>query len=106
MAAAGWIDETLGCGWNNEEGDTLPQCRVYLKLAGCGCVGVHDREWNKGNMAYGQKVEVEVELNVPMATLVEDGHCGDDIAPYELNEDEGTLIWMVKLAEFDFLDDF
>lgn len=106
MAAAGWIDETLGRGWNNEEGDTRPQCRVYLKLAGCGCVGGHDHEWNKGNMAYGQKVEVEGELNVPMATLVEDGHCGDDRAPYELNEDEGTLIWMVKLAEFDFLDDF
>lgn len=106
MAAAGWRGETLGHGWNNGGGETLPLCRVCLRLVVCGCVGVHVQGWNKGSAAYGQRVELQEGLSVPMATLVEDGHCGGGRAPYELSEDKGTLIWMAKLAEFDFLDVF
>lgn len=69
-------------------------------------MGVYVQGRNKDSVAYGQRVEIQEGLNVPMATLVEDGHCGDGRAPYELSEDEGTLIWMVKLAEFGFLDGF
>ncbi len=41
-----------------------------------------------------------------MVTLVKDGHYVDGRVPYELNEEAGTQIWLVRPAEFDFLDVF
>lgn len=82
--------EGLGRDWDNGRGGTLPQCRVCLRLAGCGCVGGHVQVWNKGSMACGDRAVVEEGVIAPRVTLVEDGRCGDGRVPYELNEEEGT----------------
>lgn len=105
-AVAGERGESLDRGWNNGRGDTPPPCRVCLRLAGCGCVGVHVQGWNKGSMACGDRAGMEEGVNVPMVTLVKDGRYGDGRVPHELNEEEGTRVLMVKLAEFGSWDYF
>ena len=45
---------------------------------------------------------MEVEVVVPMVTLAMDVHCVDGRVPNGLNEEVGTLMWWVKLAEFGF----
>lgn len=61
---------------------------------------------NKGSKALGDRAAAGVEVDVPTVTLAKDGHYVYDRVPYELNEAVGTQIWLVKPAEFDFLDVF
>lgn len=69
-------------------------------------MGVGVQGWNKGSMACGDRARVVVGVDVPMVTLVKDGSYDDGTVPYESDEEEVTQIWMVRLAEFDFLDGF
>lgn len=69
-------------------------------------MGVGVQERNKGNMACGDRARLGLAVDVPMVTLVKGGSYGDGRVPYESDEEEGTQIWMVRPAEFDFLDVF
>lgn len=99
-------DERRGCGRNNGAGDTPPQCKVCLRLGGCGCVGGCVQGSYKGSKACADRAGEGLGLDVPMVTLVKDAHYVDGRVPYELNEEVGTQIWLVRPAEFGFSGSF
>lgn len=69
-------------------------------------MGVDVLGQNKDSKACGDMAVAVVELDVPMVTLVKDGHCGDGRSPFELNSVTETQILVAEQAESDFLDFF
>lgn len=106
MVENDWRDEKMGCDQKNGRYDLPPQYRVCLKLEECDCEDDFVQSLKRGKMVEADRAMVGVEVDTPIVVLGEDGHCVDGKGPDELNERVGTLVWWVKLEEFDFLGGF